>query len=109
MCDAVTGGDQVPDQEENSLGSDSQPPPGQDSLERDLGGDSWEQGSGSEGAASPAVQFRMDVNRSWQAPESRHETARSRGRGKLTKDSAGTCSACIAAKQHLSPHSRTMT
>ena len=50
MCDAVTGGDQVPDQEENSLGSDSQPPPGQDPLERDLGGDSWEQGSGNEGA-----------------------------------------------------------
>jgi len=49
MCNAVVGGEQAPDQDGSGLGSDSQPPPGQDSLERDLGGDSWDQGSGNEG------------------------------------------------------------
>ena len=49
MCSAVAGGEQAPDQDGSGLGSDSQPPPGQDPLERDLGGDSWDQGSGNEG------------------------------------------------------------
>lgn len=41
-CPGLTGG-------ETDLGSDSPPPGGSESLERDLGGDSWDQGSGSEG------------------------------------------------------------
>jgi len=49
MCNAVVEGEQAPDQDGSGLGSDNLPPPGQDSLERDLGGDSWDQGSGNEG------------------------------------------------------------